>query len=145
MNKILALIILVYSGQLYAGCHGKCMVRNPFNHRCSYELRVCPLSTETVGRFINGVTRLDVQKQLNKLDPSRAMNFYAKKLKVDVTLSKDAIECIVDVGIGGAFGSVCAVGLVEFGPACLADAICAASCVTAKEAFKETLEDCGEW
>lgn len=136
-------MLLIMAKEAFAGCTDKCVIRNPFSGNCAYEMRVCPLSVETFGRWINGATKVDTINALKRLDPKRALNFYSGKLGLDgLSIDDIGLNCLVDTATAGAFGAVCAAGVIEIGAYCFVDAVCASACLASQSAFKQALKDC---
>ncbi|RYE52560.1 MAG: hypothetical protein EOP48_16240 [Sphingobacteriales bacterium] len=137
-----ALAMAALGTDAYAGCHDKCIIRNPVSGKCAYELRVCPLSTDTLGRWVNGATKVDLEKSFKHLDPVKALSGLAKRLDVVGDITDDVADCVVGVAATGAFGAYCAAGIAEVGPLCFADLGCTLSCMGTGESFKTTLDEC---
>lgn len=138
--------LLTFAGlsqQAFAGCHDKCVIRNPISGHCAYEVRVCPLSVDTVGRWLEGATAGTVSEAFKHIDPIYALSYYANKLGLDgLAVTKDVTSCVVGVAAGGTLGGVCAVGVSEIGAACFADITCTAACYGSGQAFKNAIKNC---
>lgn len=143
MKKLaLCLFAILIGKEAFADCNDKCVIRNPFSGNCAYEVRVCPLSVETIGRWVNGATKVDVQEHFKKMDPNYALRYMAKRLDIEVAIDQDISECVAQVATTGLFGTFCAVTVAELGALCFADINCTLSCVGTGNAFENTLKDC---
>lgn len=134
--------LALFSKDAFAGCTDKCIIRNPFSGNCAYEMRVCPLSTDTVLRWVNGATPENIRETLADIDPTYALGYYARKLKLDINVNQNVTACVINIAGAGAFGTACAAGVAELGPLCFAELTCTASCAGAGSTFKNVLEDC---
>lgn len=139
MKKIVLCVfsLLVLGQDAFANCHMKCIARNPFNHACLSKVKACepPTSLDDVSHSLAVAFE-------SVVDPIDGLQRTFDEMGIDKISSKDVLDCVVGLGTGGAFGAVCAAGMVELGAGCFAAYQCAGACIASGAAFQEASEDC---